>query len=731
MPAGYASSLDHLADELARADQLVRAQTQRWRQSVASTKPDDAWGMAYVDDAEVTRYLAAPFRLAGLTGESGAGTEGSAAALAAGHRRAAEDRASQITARVRATADDVPLRLDLLVRRFALDEVERDLLLLCLLPELDSRFRRLYGYLHDDVNRGSATVGLLDEMLSPPAFAARRLLGPGTRLVENELVVIGALSPADGLSRRTVRVEDRVTDFLAGTDAADARLTDAVRDLVLPAAGSLAPPQVQLLEALAATPGARIVFTGGDPRSRRSEAAAIGAELRMPVLLVSAPAAAEPHGTHIVALAFREATLRSALLLWEGCEALFDRGRPLPVWGAMLQAAARHRWPTLLDHAALWDPEDRASSTRLVRWPLPRLDAAQRQAHWAGVLPAGTERDAVALRLAQTFDLTAAQIQDAVAMAQDLAVLDAPAGAVVTADHLLEACRRQTGRRLLTFTQRVAVPAGLDLDTEIVLPDEQKQQLHDLVDRIRLRNVLAERHPQDAWRRPSGVVCMFTGSSGTGKTLAAACVASALGKDLLRVDLPAVVSKWVGETEKNLQQVFAEAEDANAVMFFDEAEAFFAKRGEVKGAQDRWAMMETDYLLQRIEGYTGAVILATNLRQHIDEAFLRRIQVVIEFPFPDRFQREQLWLRALRRRFPTLGEQELTEYIHLPAIADRFSLSGAAIEQIAEDAELHSALTGSPATAAEIRSFLNQAIDREITKQGKPVAMLSGDLRRA
>jgi hypothetical protein len=441
----------------------------------------------------------------------------------------------------------------------------------------------------------------------------------------------------------------------------------------------------------------------------------------MPVLLASAPDAAEPHGPHLVALAYREATLRSALLLWEDCEALFDRGRPLPVWATLLRAAARHRWPTMLDHAALWDPEDRAASTPLIRWPLPRLDVAGRHERWAAALAGVADGAALAGRLAQTFDLTAAQIQDASALAADLALADD--GAAVTADHLLEACRRQTGRRLLTFTQRVAVPSGLDLDAEIVLPAEQKQQLHDLVDRIRLRNVLAERHPQDAWRRPSGVVCLFTGSSGTGKTLAAACVASALGKDLLRVDLPAVVSKWVGETEKNLQQVFAEAEDANAVMFFDEAEAFFAKRGEVKGAQDRWAMMETDYLLQRIEGYTGAVILATNLRQHIDEAFLRRIHVIIEFPFPDKDQRTELWLRALASRQPGRTAEQIAKDFSVQQLAERLSLTGAEVEAIVANAELLAAARSTSENEIPLSyDMIAMAIRRELMKTGKAIA---------
>ena len=715
MAAGYASSLDHLADELARADQLVRAQTKRWRTAIAATKPDDAWGMAYVDDAEVARYLTTPFRLAGPGAAEGTSAE-PASECPSGPDAAT--RAAEVAARVAATPASVPLRLELLVRRFGLDAAERDLLLLCLLSELDSRYRRLYGYLHDDVSRGYATIGLLDEMLAPPPFTARGRLAPGARLIDNELIVLSPWTLAEGPARRAARVEDRVIDYLLGSDHSDARLAGTVGDL--PPAGTdlaLTAVQEQLVDSLATAPGARIVLAGADPRARRAASAAIGARLSSPVLLAAAPAVAAEHGAHLIALAYREATLRSAVLLWEDCEALFDRGRPLPAWTALLAAAGRHRLPTILDHAAPWDPADRAESTPMVRWTLPRPDVTARQAQWAAVLPAGPERDALARRLAQTFDLTAAQIQDAAAMARDLARTpdgpETPGGA----EQLLEACRRQTGHRLLTFTERVAVPAGLDLDAELVLPSEQKQQLHDLIDRIQLRDVLAERRPGEAWRRPKGVVCLFTGSSGTGKTFAAACVSSALGKDLLRVDLPAVVSKWVGETEKNLQQVFAEAEDANAVMFFDEAEAFFARRGEVKGAQDRWAMMETDYLLQRIENYTGAVILATNLRQHIDEAFVRRIHVIVEFPFPDKEQRAILWTSALSRRHPELTAEDLATTFSIPALAERHSFTGATIESICESAELQA--LAHPHPAPDHPALVEAAVRQELRKTGK------------
>ncbi|MGY1636822.1 ATP-binding protein [Geodermatophilus sp. SYSU D00742] len=712
MTQPYCSSREHLLEELAVADVLVKAQTRRWRTMVASTKSD--WSMAYVDDREVERYLGSRFDL-------GIPADPAEATMAGGNRR-------DIAARVAAThLAGGSLRLEELVSRFGLGCRERQILLLALLPEVDSRYSRLYGYLLDDGSRWAPTIGLLDEMLAHHGqFAARGVLEPGCPLVDHELVVVADWSAADGPSRRAVRVDDRVTAFLLGSDAIDPRLRSTVRvldddhDVV-----ELSDERAELVRGLAAEGGPRIVLSGGDPRAYLRTVAAIGRLIVRPVLVAGAGEVGETVGPCAVRLVVREARLRGAVLFWQDCEALFDRGRPVPAWDTLIHESARYPGLTVLDQAAPWDPEGRARSTRMVRWALPRAGAPERKALWQRLLSdlpgeAIPDTDVTAQRLAQTFELSRSQIEDAAASAEDLAFAERPGAATVTVDHILEACRRQTGRRLLTFTQRVPVPPRLDLDAEIVLPDEQKRQLYDLVDRIRLRNVLAERHPEDAWRRPSGVVCLFAGSSGTGKTLAAACVASALGKDLLKVDLPAVVSKWVGETEKNLQQVFAEAEDANAVMFFDEAESFFAKRGDVKGAQDRWAMMETDYLLQRIEGYTGAVILATNLRQQIDEAFLRRIHVIVDFPFPDARQRADLWRRALRRCHPSTRDDDLEREYGVMELAEQYSFSGAAIDNIVVNAEIAALSAGGERMQP---GLIREATTAELRKSGRSMGI--------
>jgi SpoVK/Ycf46/Vps4 family AAA+-type ATPase len=212
-----------------------------------------------------------------------------------------------------------------------------------------------------------------------------------------------------------------------------------------------------------------------------------------------------------------------------------------------------------------------------------------------------------------------------------------------------------------------------------------------------------------------GLVALFSGSSGTGKTFAAELLAGEQGVDLYKVDLSAVVSKYVGETEKNLERVFTEAERANALLFFDEADALFGKRGEVKEARDRWANLEINFLLQRIEEYPGIVILTTNLRQNIDEAFLRRIQVLVEFPFPDEDARLDIW----RRLFP--DEVGRPDDAVLRSLARRFRLPGGGIKNVVVDAAHRAAADAGDGPPRITRHHLGIALVREYQKLGKPV----------
>jgi SpoVK/Ycf46/Vps4 family AAA+-type ATPase len=267
----------------------------------------------------------------------------------------------------------------------------------------------------------------------------------------------------------------------------------------------------------------------------------------------------------------------------------------------------------------------------------------------------------------------------------------------------------------MTMARRIEPRTSLIFD-DLILPGPNKRQLEEL--RLRVRNrsrVYTGLGFEQRLSLGKGLIALFTGSSGTGKTMAAELLACEQGVDLYKVDLSAVVSKYVGETEKNLSQVFAEAEDANAIIFFDEADALFGKRGEVKEARDRWANIEINYLLQRIEEYVGVVIMASNLRQNIDEAFLRRIHVIVDFPFPDALARLQIWKGLFPQGLAYPPDQELR------ILADRFNLSGGSLKNIAIDAGFRALAESLRERPAITLRHLVASTGREYQKLGKPI----------
>jgi SpoVK/Ycf46/Vps4 family AAA+-type ATPase len=250
---------------------------------------------------------------------------------------------------------------------------------------------------------------------------------------------------------------------------------------------------------------------------------------------------------------------------------------------------------------------------------------------------------------------------------------------------LWDACRHALRPKLDNLAQRVDVRAHWD---DLVLPEEQTGLLRQIVDQVAHRTKI-----YDEWgfgarsSRGLGISALFSGASGTGKTLAAEVIAASLALDLYRIDLSGVVSKFIGETEKNLRRLFDAAEDGGAVLFFDEADALFGKRSEVKDSHDRYANIEINYLLQRIETYRGLAILATNLRSALDEAFLRRLRFVVSFPYPGRTERREIW----RRAFPAQAEIGNLDYQRLA----RLNLTGGNIANVALNAAFLAAAGGS------------------------------------
>lgn len=718
----YPTSLEHIYDELRRVELFVRAQVERWRLAVGEVRVDTAWGTGVLDQRELARFLGHPFTEPMEEPE----TPPSVHALTL----KAADQALTIAIR-RARTDAPVLRLERLRTAMHLQPVDVDIILVCLLGELDARYRRLFAYLADEQWLRSPSVGLLAEILRPgpsgiPAFRSR--FAGDAPLVRWQVVRVGEGPPdnEDGLATRSVRLDGRIAAYLTGEDHLDGWLGKAASVADPMEWDQLVLPEERLARLLVLAGSCRnghgraatLALIGAEGSGRTSLARCFATELGVPLLLVDAAAAAAS-GPGFASEAYREALLRDAAVMWRGCDRLTGReAEEDRLWADLLARAAEHVQPTFVDHAQPWDPPARsADGGAFLRVPCPSPDLAERRAIWRRLLSDSgwgateTDVDTVADRLAGTFLITPGRMCDAIAMSAELARQRDGLGAPVTEADLREACRRQSSRRVMSIARPAEAPAGMTLD-DIVLPGEKKEQLVALRDRIRDRPLI-EQLLGPGRSVPKGLVAMFAGSSGTGKTLAAGLLAKDLGRDLLKVDLAQVVSKWVGETEKNLDRVLSEAQDAHAILFFDEAEALFGKRGTVTDARDRYALQEISFLLQRIEEYEGVVILATNLRQNLDEAFSRRIQVIIEFPAPDDEARLQMWRLALSHVEHDLSEADIA------GVAAGSRLSAAAIVQVVVAATFSAVARDAEAprvTAGDV----DDAVRAELQRVGLP-----------
>jgi SpoVK/Ycf46/Vps4 family AAA+-type ATPase len=337
-----------------------------------------------------------------------------------------------------------------------------------------------------------------------------------------------------------------------------------------------------------------------------------------------------------------------------------------------------------------------------------RPEAAQRLRMWQRALaPVAAEPGIDVASVASRFKLTFGQIEDAASTARHLVRLRGQgAQAVATAD-LYEACRIHSNRRLGSLARKI-VPRYRWSD--IVLPADRIAQLREICNHMKYRDrVYGDWGFGRKLAMGKGLTVLFAGPSGTGKTMAADVIAGELGLDLYKIDLSSVISKYIGETEKNLSRIFDEAETSNAILFFDEADALFGKRSEVKDSHDRYANIEVGYLLQRMEEYEGVAILATNLRKNMDEAFVRRLHFTLDLPFPDETHRHRIWQGIWPSDVPRDRD------IDLLALAQRFEMTGGNIRNVALAAAFLAADEGEVVRMKHVM----HATQREYQKTGK------------
>ncbi|WP_183070871.1 AAA family ATPase [Rhodococcus rhodochrous] len=582
------------------------------------------------------------------------------------------------------------IRLRDLARRVPLSSEDVELLLICLLPDLDTRFERLYGYLNDDVTRRRATVGLALTLagLSPLVSSARARLLPGSPLIEHALVLVEDTDRP--YLTRGLRVPDRVTAHLLGDDVVESGIADLLIDVPAYESAQAHELGVYLRR------GLRFTYL----RERLGRA---GAELALAALAAvdmgcvcvdanRVAAHSDPSG--VVPLLGREALLGGAGLVLVGVDALSSRP------GTLREAAALPV-PVLMVGSSTWDPEWADVLPLVVEVEPPTL--SQRAALWSRA----TEGFGVDVgEVSAQFVLGPRQVDRAVQAARATAMItDTP----LTTSLLRGGARAQNTSGLERAARRIEPAVGWQ---DIVLPDHALRQLHELSARARHRyRVLAEWKMRPGGGRGLGVTALFAGDSGTGKTMAAEVIALDLGLDLYTVDLAAVVSKYIGETEKNLERIFSEADGVNAVLLFDEADAIFGKRSEVRDAHDRYANIESAYLLQRMESFDGLAILATNLRANLDEAFTRRLDIIVDFPEPDVDARRRLWDRCLRPPLPCGDDLDL-QYC-----AEAFVLTGGNIRSASISAAYAAAEAGRSVSMTDVIA----AVQQEYRKLGRLV----------
>jgi hypothetical protein len=593
-----------------------------------------------------------------------------------------------------------PSPADRIAEAFGLSRFERDVLLLAALPALEAEAATRIAELQGDERLRLPTVALALSVLDEPHWNA---FAPEAPLRHYGLVVCADEAAA---SARTIQLPERVLYALLGIATLDEELAPLLRRLA-PAA-AVSPSRRRSVEAVADALGEDeppvVQLEGGDLSSLAAVAAGAAARLGRTAYLADADLLCGPprDTARLLRLWSREARLSGAVLVVDA------RNPASPAeTRALARALARLEGAVVALVAEALDIPLRNSRRIALERPSPQ----EQSALWSTALgPLARRLNGTIERLSTQFIVSPEAIAGVAARARRLA--DEVDDHALTAA-IWQECRDRTRPRLQELAQRLDGRTGWD---DIVLPARQLDMLRMIAGQVRQRLTVYEQWGFAArGARGLGISALFAGPSGTGKTLAAEVIGAALDLDVYRIDLSSVVSKWIGETEKNLRRVFDAAEDASAILLFDEADALFGKRSEVKESHDRYANIEVSYLLQRMEAYRGLAILTSNLRSNIDGAFLRRLRFIVEFPFPGEVERREIWRLAIPPTAPAAG----LDFHRLAQL----NVAGGSIRNIALNAAFAAANRAEPIGMTHVRA----AARAEYEKLGKPLT--DGELR--
>jgi SpoVK/Ycf46/Vps4 family AAA+-type ATPase len=712
----FRSPADHVFAELERLKLLLQRQVLRLR--AAHLLREDQFRGLYISDEEVDGLLLSARK----------------AVVDAGHGEA-PPLLRELTARRDSLAIEIAARTDASLKNggalplqqlrvlFALSDFDYSALLVCAAPEIDARFETLYAYVQNDVTRKYPTPDLILNLLceTPDEAVERRLSFSSSGALLSTPLIRLSDDPQHrdcGWLSQPLRAESRIVDCILGLQEIDARLRPFTR--LCQSAHALGtlhlPPtlaaQLQNVVRNFSDRGAIVMLSGPAGCGKQSIAQDISCRQSRPLLVAQMDRCpTELSLSMVLPLLRREAQLRRANLFLANSDAVCGEDSScVAKKSALLNSLDAGKLLVFVGAATPLNLASASARSACVSFDIPAPDFAERSILWKEAL--ATESSVLAADvdyalLANKFQFTGGQIRSVCREAADHALVHDAGGRRLSLGDLVAAARRQSNQGLGRLAQRVKC---VDDWVDLVLPARSIRQLREVCAAEKYRHVVYWQWGYGSrLTRGKGINALFCGASGTGKTMAAGIIARDLALDLYKIDLSAVVSKYIGETEKQLNQIFHEARSSNAILFFDEADALFGKRSEVKDAHDRYANIETAYLLQKMEEYEGIVILATNFRRNMDEAFTRRMHHIVDFPFPDAPMRERIWRGLVPAGAPLAGD------IQFGFLARQFELSGGNIRNVSLAAAFLAAEAG-----GELRmEHYVQATARELLKLGR------------
>lgn len=675
----YSTTRDHLLDELDRVGVLL--------DGLAASDADGAGASPPPD---------------GQTADDAGGPKSLGLAIPDPYHERATTHAEELRERCAATSDDVTLRLDIVGDRFDLTRRHLDVLVLALAPAVDERYKRKYQVVDEGERTGRPTVALLTDLFAQTdeaALAATELVGENSPLRRHGLVTLSEPDhPESTELDQEIVVTEHVCDYLQGHDGLDPALQEIAA--LEPAERTLSDlrlddPVRERIETLADREGeaGQYYFHGpaGSGTHRAAEALADQELLRADLGAVLAADALER--------LHREALLQDRPVHLTNADAAGDGESPVEL-EAVIERFADLSMALYITGTDAWTPTGTTLDIdAIVEFPRPSVDL--RRAFWRdheAELPDDLDPEL----LAATFELTQGQLEAALATARSLADGDP------SAEDIRAGCRAQSADGLDELSQHIDPASSWD---DIHLRAEAERELELVREHIAQRaRVYSEWGFDEQFSRGTGVVALFKGKSGTGKTMAAEVLANDVGMDLYKIDLSSVISKYIGETEENLERIFEAAEQSNAILLFDEADSIFGDRAEVSDATDRYANVEVNYLLQRIESYDGVVLLTTNYSTNIDDAFSRRIDHTIRFEKPQEDTRDAIW----RGIFPDAAPTEDIEYDLLAEL----ELTGGQIKSVSQTTAVLAAADGGTIGMEHVV----RALEREFDTRGPPLS---------